>query len=149
MTAPQLPLDGMADVIGEGLAELLNRARKPDREDSTPAPGPGPNRSDPDQSASARAPFGVRPEEIEQTASAWRRESKVVAELKLDALSAVSGAMSDVTTALHSASTSAVPTIASISARLATLADSLMTFNAMAIDRDDRAAASLRSVPTR
>lgn len=144
MTAPQLPLDGMADVIGEGLAELLGRARKPDREDSTPTPGPPP-----DQSSSARAPFGVRPEEIEQTASAWRRESKVVAELKLDALSSVSGAMSDVTTALHSASTSAVPTIASISARLATLADSLMTFNAMAIDRDDRAAASLRSVPTR
>ncbi|OBC06301.1 MULTISPECIES: hypothetical protein [Gordonia] len=72
-----------------------------------------------------------------------------MADLKLDALSSVSGAMSDVTTALHSASTSAVPTIASISARLATLADSLVTFNAMAIDRDDRAAASLRSVPTR
>ena len=144
MTAPQLPLDGMADAIAEGVAELLSRARRPDHQDNTPNPGPPP-----DQSPSARAPFGVRPEEIEQTASTWRREAKVVAELKLDALSSVSGAMSDVTTALHSASTSAVPTLASISARLATLADSLVTFNAMVIDRDDRAAAALRSVPSR
>ena len=144
MTAPQLPLEGLANAFGEGLAELLNRARRPNGLDNIPTPEPPP-----DQSPSARAPFGVLPEEIEQTASTWRRESKVVAELKLDALSSVSGAMSDVTTALHSASTSAVPTIASISGRLATLADLLVTFNAMAIDRDSRAAAALRSVPSR
>lgn len=146
MTLPLAPLPGVLDLIGEGAARLLDSARERDPH----VPDSATSERHPQvESHSAHKSFGVSPDEITQTVDVWRSQSDAVAAIDLAALSSVPGAMSDVATSLHTASTSAWPTLTSIAVRLATLADSLAIFNASAIDRDRRAATALLSTPSR
>ncbi len=93
--------------------------------------------------------FGISPEEIDAVAASWRAQGGAVGRIDLSALSAATGSGSDVVAALHSAHTSAIPTLESIATRLETLGNYMQRFNGSAAASDAAAAASMEQLQGR